>query len=198
MVVAVVGGVAVAAMFATLFSDDEQFEEAPQQTAQPQQDELYEDVIHTPPAFGEMKTGLVDVQGQPVGVRCSTCHTDGDIGEPPADSAGELTEFHTDMEFDHGQLACSSCHASDDRDRLKLADGTQIDFEDTMDQCAQCHSSEYRSFQHGAHGGAAGHWDRTEGARERNHCVVCHDPHDPAFPRVTPADPPRDRFFGTD
>lgn len=192
--VAVVGGVVVAAVFASLFEPDEEFVEEP--TADVDEVDRYEDVIKTPPALGKWTTPLRDIHGDPIGIRCTTCHTDGDEGSPPAQTAGELSEFHTEMEFDHGELKCSSCHASDDRDKLKLADGSSIDFEDTMEQCAQCHSSEYRSYKHGAHGGMKGHWDRSEGPRIRNHCVTCHDPHDPAFPDVTPADPPRDRFFG--
>lgn len=196
--IAVVGGIAVAALFATLLSEDEDvdLEDPDDHIVEVDEDEQYEDVIHTPPAMGELKTSIRDIDGDPVGIKCSTCHTEGNIGDPPADTAGELTEFHTEMEFGHGDLTCSSCHATDDRDKLKLADDTRIDFEETIDQCAQCHSSEYRSFRHGAHGGASGYWDRTEGPRERNHCVVCHDPHDPSFPSVMPADPPRDRFFG--
>lgn len=196
--VAVVGGLIVAAVFATLFESDpdaEFVEQYPDE--QFGSDEQYDDVIITPPALGELKTGLTDIHGQPVGVKCSTCHTDGNKREPAADTAAQLTDFHTEMEFSHGDLTCSSCHATDDRDKLKLADGSLLDFDDTIDQCAQCHSGTYESYQHGAHGGASGYWDRSEGARERNHCVVCHDPHDPAFPDVTPAEPPRDRFFGT-
>lgn len=195
---AVIGGVIVAAVFATLLQqpEDEFVAEQPDEQLVAEA-EIYDDIIVPPAALGELKTGITDLHGKPVGVKCSTCHTEGNKREPAADTPAQLSDFHTDMEFDHGQLSCSSCHATDDRDKLKLADGTQLAFDDTIEQCAQCHSSEYRSFKHGAHGGASGYWDRTEGARVRNHCVTCHDPHDPAFPDVTPADPPRDRFFGT-
>lgn len=198
VVVAVAGGIAVAAVFATLLATDDpdEFDEPDEEVVDIDDDQRHDDVIRTPPAMGQLKTSLRDLHGNPVGIQCSTCHTEGNEGDPPAERADELTEFHTEMEFTHGDLSCSSCHATDDRDKLKLADGRQIDFEDTMDQCAQCHSSEYKSFQHGAHGGASGYWDRTEGPRERNHCVTCHDPHDPSFPTVMPADPPQDRFFG--
>lgn len=194
--VAVVGAVAFAAVVVSLFEPADFDDEPDVDALQPDAAELHDDVIISPPALGQLTTSLVDRQGQFIGIKCSTCHGDGDIGNPPANHPHELTDFHTDMEFDHGGLTCSSCHASDDRDQLIRADGTYLDYDDTIDLCAQCHSSEYKSYQHGAHGGMSGHWDQTQGARVRNHCVVCHDPHEPAFPRVTPADPPRDRFFG--
>ncbi len=193
---AIVGAIAVAALITSLFGTEE-FDDEPDDVPDPvAQDEFYDDVIISPPAMGKLTTSIVDMHGQFVGVRCSTCHGDGNIGEPPARQADELQDFHTDMDFAHGDLACSSCHAADDRDKLTLADGTLVDYEDTMDLCAQCHSSQYKSYQHGAHGGMSGHWDQSQGSRVRNDCVVCHDPHEPAFPQVTPADPPRDRFFG--
>jgi hypothetical protein len=37
-----------------------------------------------------------------------------------------------------------------------------------------------------------GYWDKTKGARMRNTCTDCHDPHAPAFPLVTPIFAPRD------
>ncbi len=186
-----------AALIVSLFEAPEFDDDPDVAVDQPETDDLYEDVIITPPGLGKLTTSIVDMHGQFVGIRCSTCHGAGDIGDPPAQYADELTEFHREMEFSHGDLACASCHATDDRDKLTLASGALLDYDDTMDLCAQCHSSEYKSYQHGAHGGMSGHWDRTQGERVRNHCVVCHDPHEPAFPQVTPADPPRDRFFGT-
>lgn len=187
-------GVLVAGVLALIFGPDEPLDDEPVLPAVASAD-LHDDIIRLPPGFGTMRTGLKDIHGDAIGVPCSTCHTEGDLGNPPANRVEELHEFHLDMEFDHGNLGCSSCHAADDRDKLVLAGGHTIDFDDSIEMCAQCHSSTYRSYQHGAHGGMSGHWDRSAGPRERNHCAVCHDSHNPAFPAVMPAPPPRDRYF---
>ncbi|MFB6264066.1 MAG: hypothetical protein ABEL76_10650 [Bradymonadaceae bacterium] len=129
-----------------------------------------------------------------VGIRCSTCH-DSMVDGPPATRPEEVGSFHADMTLEHGDLSCNSCHSMEDRDRLSLADSTQISFDRTMELCGQCHGPQLRDYRHGAHGGMSGHWDLSRGSRTRNHCVNCHDPHDPAYPTVEPAPPPRDRFL---
>ena len=65
---------------------------------------------------------------------------------------------------------------------------------EAMQLCAQCHGPQTRDYRRGSHGGMQGYWDLSRGDRVRNHCVDCHDPHAPAFPRFTPLPPPRDRF----
>ena len=78
---------------------------------------------------------------------------------------------------------------------MRLADGRVLEFVDSMQLCAQCHGPQHRDWQRGSHGGMTGHWDLARGPRERNHCVVCHDPHAPQLQQVSPAPPPRDRFL---
>jgi hypothetical protein len=102
------------------------------------------------------------------------------------------------MYFNHGELNCNSCHAKSDRDLLRLADGSKIPFQETMQLCGQCHGPQMRDYRHGAHGGMNGYWDLSRGPRQRNHCVNCHDPHSPAYPKVEPAPPPRDRFLNSE
>ena len=194
---AIVAGVIVAAVVATIFGPDEEFVED-EPVAEVSEPTFYDDIIHMPAATGEMRTDLRDIHGNAIGVKCSTCHIDGDLGDPPARFVNELSDFHTDMEFAHGELSCTSCHAADNRDKLKLADGELIDYDDTIQLCAQCHSSTYKSYKHGAHGGAQGFWDTSKGPRERNDCVSCHYAHDPGYPPVVPAAPPRDRFLDRD
>lgn len=154
-------------------------------------------VILTPPGIGTLRTGLTDIHGDPVGVACSTCHADRAelVDKPMIEHAEDLTEFHTELEFAHGTLTCSSCHHPDDRDKLRLSNQTEVAFTDVMTLCAQCHGTQYRSYENGAHGGMTGYWDLSRGPRERNNCVACHNPHAPAFPQMQPAPPPRDRFF---
>lgn len=79
---------------------------------------------------------------------------------------------------------------------LHLADGTRLELVEALSLCGQCHGLQRRDYAHGAHGGMNGYWDLHAGPRTRNHCVHCHDPHQPKYPRLLPAPPPRDRFFG--
>jgi hypothetical protein len=122
--------------------------------------------------------------GKTLEVDCSLCHSS---REPnPNNSAAQLDDFHQGLSFAHGKVGCLSCHDARDYDRLHLADGTPLSYERTMDLCGQCHGPQRRDYEHGAHGGMRGHWDLTRGGRTRNHCVDCHDPHAPAYPKVRP------------
>lgn len=129
-------------------------------------------------------------------VSCKTCHED-PATWPMARATTELDEFHSELRFEHGTNVCASCHAADQRDRLRLADGELLPFAQTQRLCAQCHGSQQRDYEHGAHGGMSGYWDKQRGQRIRNLCTNCHDPHAPAYPAVIPAPPPRDRFLNT-
>lgn len=142
--------------------------------------------------LGTLKARVDDDQF--AGVRCGVCHSL-PTESAPAQRPEELEEFHTDMQFTHGDLTCNACHHPDDRDLLRLADGQAIEFSDTMTLCGQCHGMQMRDYRRGAHGGMKGYWDLSAGPRTRNNCVNCHDPHDPPFPAMLPAAPPRDRFM---
>src|SRR5690554_1913828 len=127
--------------------------------------ELHEVVILTPPGIGTLRTGLEDLHGNPIGVACSTCHADRAalVDTPMIEHAADLKEFHTELKFEHGTLTCSSCHHPDDRDKLRLSNGTEVAFTDVMTLCAQCHGTQYRSYENGAHGGMTGYWDLSRG-----------------------------------
>jgi hypothetical protein len=139
-------------------------------------------------------TGKKDAHGRDVVVTCATCHGQ----KPPRKdvrTGSDLVRFHQGLKMSHAGLSCVSCHNPEDGyTTLRLADGTAVEFADTMTMCAQCHGVQFRDYQHGSHGGMTGYWDLTRGPRERNHCVDCHDPHAPQFPVVLPARPPGDRF----
>lgn len=142
----------------------------------------------TPVVFAEAKTP----DGKPVAVSCSTCHAT----RPPqreTASGAALRDFHRGLTLNHGNLSCLSCHNAANYDTLRLADGTALEYPDTIRLCAQCHGPQYRDYNKGVHGGMNGYWDLTRGPRTRNTCVDCHDPHAPAFPKVSPVFPPRDR-----
>lgn len=124
--------------------------------------------------------------GQPrTRVACSTCHslmpdTGRTMADPPPD------DFHQGLTFKHGTLACTACHHPDNYDFLTLSGGKQIRFERVRQVCAQCHPGQARSYEYGAHGGMNGYWDLSRGGRVRNDCVVCHNPHKPAYGRFAP------------
>ena len=150
--------------------------------------------IRNPPSLGTIDTGLRDASGASVGVSCVTCH------EPNASGAlaqkNEVPkDFHRGIELVHGTLRCESCHAPEDRTRLRLADGETLAMGEVVQLCGQCHGPKYRDFVKGSHGGGRGYWDRTKGPWIRNSCVACHRAHAPAYPTVMPAPPPNDRFL---
>ncbi|MBA4150240.1 MAG: hypothetical protein H0X66_19190 [Verrucomicrobia bacterium] len=146
------------------------------------------------PESPRVLTGETNFAGKPVSVNCSTCHA---TTEPNLElrNAADLKEFHQGLHFNHGNLSCVSCHNPGNYDTLRLADGKQVEFANTMQLCSQCHGPQARDFRHGAHGGMTGHWDLTKGSRERNTCTDCHDPHSPAYPTVMPVFKPKDRNF---
>jgi hypothetical protein len=152
-------------------------------------------VTTAPPTLGALETGELDPHGDRIGVVCVTCH--GMFTEPikmpqhASDTAGP----HVGLHFNHGVQPCANCHAPEHVNQLRLADGRIIAPAQAALLCRQCHGLQARDYDHGAHGGMRGHWDETRGVRERNSCVSCHDPHEPAYPQYEPAPPPRDRFI---
>lgn len=151
--------------------------------------------IRRPAGDPVVDSGRKDLQGRTIGIACHTCHTT----RPPnreTRSSSELDEFHQGLHVNHGNLACVACHHPDEGyQKLRLADGRALAYADVMQLCAQCHGPQFRDYQHGSHGGMTGHWDPRRGARQRNNCIDCHDPHTPRFPRVMPAPGPNDRFL---
>lgn len=129
-----------------------------------------------------------------VGVSCATCHT-----TQPArldmNDGSKLQRFHSGLKTAHGGLTCASCHDAPTYDALRLADGRRLEFGQAQMLCAQCHGPQYRDYTHGSHGGMTGYWDLSQGGRVRNACIVCHDPHAPAYPKFEPARGPNDRFL---
>jgi hypothetical protein len=114
---------------------------------------------------------------------CSDCHED----ESPNPFVRELEEEHDMMDFTHGDLWCLHCHDLEDRDKLHLADGARVEFEDSWRLCTQCHGKKLADWRAGVHGKRTGHW---RGAKEYRTCVSCHNPHSPPFEAVEPRPPP--------
>jgi hypothetical protein len=149
--------------------------------------------LRVPTKTPAVDTGRRDAHGQPVTVSCGTCHATR-TPEPATRSAAELNDFHGGLTYAHGAQSCLGCHDARDYDRLHLADGASLPFEQVVTLCGQCHGPQKRDFDHGAHGGMNGHWDLSAGDRVRNACTACHDPHAPAYPAAMPVFPPRDAY----
>lgn len=148
--------------------------------------------VHVPARLSSVATGDLDPLGRPLRVACDACHSLRTPAELPT-SMTALTEFHQGLEFRHGELSCASCHLAGARPRLHRADGTPVALRDAIAICRDCHGPQARDYDRGAHGGMSGFWDLSRGGRSRNHCVDCHDPHQPRFPSTTPVLLPRDR-----
>ncbi len=150
--------------------------------------------VHAPRSLVAMEVPVPGREDETAPIRCATCHAlrPNDY-EPPA-SVDDLRPPHNGLTFEHGELACVSCHDRGAADDLHLASGEIVPMSEAMRLCAQCHGTQMRDYEHGAHGGMRGHWDLSRGPRERNHCVDCHDPHEPAFPTMQPLPGPNDRF----
>ena len=116
---------------------------------------------------------------------CSECHADMEVDT----TRRELEDFHEDIHLDHGpgDRWCFDCHNPDDRDRLRLANGTLIGFDESYRLCGQCHGTIFRDWREGIHGRRVGYWN---GAKSYLLCAHCHNPHAPRFPEIEPLPPP--------
>jgi hypothetical protein len=123
---------------------------------------------------------------------CSECHVDLDVDPEPR----ELM-MHEDIQINHGpkERWCLDCHNADDRDHLRLANGTLVGFDESYKLCGQCHGTIYRDWREGIHGRRRGYWN---GAKSYLLCAHCHNPHAPAFKPIEPLPPPvRPRFLAS-
>jgi len=116
---------------------------------------------------------------------CTDCHAEMEVNR----ERRELVEMHDDIQLDHGPKTrwCFDCHNPDDRDNLRLADGTLISFEESFRLCGQCHGTIYRDWREGIHGRREGYWS---GAKSYQLCAHCHNPHTPRFAAIEPLPPP--------
>lgn len=155
---------------------------------------LHPTTISAPRSLVAMEVPIPGREGETAPIRCATCHELRPEDYEPPTSVDDLRPPHGGLVFDHGELACISCHSAEVADELHLASGEVLPMSEAMQLCGQCHGTQLRDYDHGAHGGMRGYWDLSRGPRERNHCVDCHDPHAPTFPKMLPLPGPNDRF----
>lgn len=115
---------------------------------------------------------------------CSECHAD---MEP--DRERRELGFHEEITIHHGPADrwCFDCHNADDRDHLRLANGTLVGFDESYKLCGQCHGTIYRDWREGIHGRRRGYWN---GAKSYLLCAHCHNPHQPRFAPLEPKPAP--------
>ena len=91
-----------------------------------------------------LSTGDRDQQGEPVTIRCATCHSL--LAKPPElpTDASRTKGPHVGLRFAHGELRCASCHDSRVVHSLRLADGRELAPADAIELCSQCHGPQAR------------------------------------------------------
>jgi len=117
---------------------------------------------------------------------CSECHADMEP-DPTRRELEEHTEIAESFSHARQQRWCLDCHNPDDRDKLRLANGQLITFEESYYLCGQCHGTIFRDWKAGLHGKRTGEWN---GKKMYRLCVHCHNPHHPKFAPLTPMPPP--------
>ncbi|MDF1836652.1 MAG: hypothetical protein P1V35_02185 [Planctomycetota bacterium] len=119
-----------------------------------------------------------------VEMSCADCHAIFDSsGEGNTNQRGQ----HQHIELDHGMNAqCYNCHSDQNRNKLILKGGEEVGYGQVHQLCGSCHGPTYRDWEKGIHGRTNGYWDSSKGERKRLTCTQCHDPHSPAFGKLTP------------
>jgi hypothetical protein len=117
---------------------------------------------------------------------CSDCHDK----RTPNPQRRTLTEFHTARNaLRHGDSErwCYQCHSIVDIDRLVIANGSLVTFDQGYLVCGSCHGDKLRDWKLQVHGATQGYWN---GPKTRQSCPACHNPHEPRFPLLRPEAPP--------
>ncbi len=92
---------------------------------------------------------------------CSDCHNGKKLKDNPIRRV--LVKEHSGITLHHGEedesLWCLDCHDFKNRDRLRLAGGTLVEFEESDRLCGQCHGRIHRDWKAGVHGQRTGFWN---------------------------------------
>ena len=115
---------------------------------------------------------------------CSQCHQH----MPVNWKRRKLKQNHEGIVLHHMPGGwCFDCHNPHDRDKLRLANGRLIRFEESYYLCGQCHGTVFRDWKAGLHGKRTGMWN---GDKQYLLCVHCHWPHAPKFKSLKPMPSP--------
>jgi hypothetical protein len=117
---------------------------------------------------------------------CSRCHD----RRTPNPQRRAFTAFHTTRNaFKHGDSErwCYQCHSLVNIDRLVIANGSLVTFDQGYLVCGSCHGDKLRDWRLQVHGATQGYWN---GPKTRQSCPACHNPHGPRFPPIQPEAPP--------
>jgi len=139
---------------------------------------------------------LIRTGGDTSGMACYACHDLKKAVKLHLDTNDNviLPEEHKDLVIRHGRNdrnnQCFNCHDAANLELLRTRDGRQLKMEESTKLCASCHGPTYRDWEVGIHGRPSGYWDQQRGARTRQDCTSCHDPHGPAFPSLKPGPGP--------
>lgn len=142
-------------------------------------------------AAGHAELTVATRQGRIGNFPCSKCH---DKVAPDAGAREPGRGKHRDVRIKHfeGAQQCNLCHATGDRDHLRLVTQEEVGFDASHRLCGQCHGEKLRDWEIGAHGKHRGNF---RDKRYRYTCTDCHNPH---IPRPAPvramAAPPRPRL----
>ena len=117
---------------------------------------------------------------------CMECHR---IFDAAAKPEKELRQ-HENIELEHSPaMDCQTCHHPEDRNYLRLADGSKLPYTEVVTLCGECHASRFRDWTIGAHGRVDGYWNPDLGKPRKLKCTECHDPHTPLSPVLDPVIP---------
>lgn len=117
---------------------------------------------------------------------CSECHKD--LETDPKRRKLESAHEEILLQHDEEHRWCLDCHDAQDRDKLHLASGAKVPFEESYRLCGQCHGDKYRDWRAGVHGRRTGMWNGKKGYLL---CAHCHNPHRPQFQPLKPLPPPK-------
>lgn len=124
-----------------------------------------------------------------ISVSCNSCHTYVETNTTRRKVPVQDPDHNFDL--NHDDLWCLSCHATEDRNKLRLANGTTIPYENEQfisdNLCKQCHGPTYKKWQDQIHGTWNGSW---ENPTPKQSCIDCHNPHDPDFDKIEPEPAP--------
>jgi len=122
---------------------------------------------------------------------CSDCHDEPeDVNTERRiieDAHIDVLDYEIVLEHDAENRWCLDCHDAIDRDKLHLASGELITFEESYKLCGQCHGTILRDWKQGVHGKRTGHWN---GEKQYLLCASCHNPHSPKFKKLKPMPTP--------